>query len=81
VNEKLIIKVLTLVGLLAGLLGAVRLFNSIRPAPVNIKSTDGGEKVSLEVILDERLSRSGIKLMFWGFLAQFSAVFCQLFYY
>ncbi|MDD5430455.1 MAG: hypothetical protein PHE97_07055 [Candidatus Omnitrophica bacterium] len=77
---KVIIKILTLLGLFAGLLGAVKLFNAVKPNLVKAKSEDVSGEDS-RALLDENLSKHGIKLVFWGFLAQFSAVFCQLFYY
>ena len=71
---RVIIKLLTLTGLLAGLIGAIKLFNSV-------KSQSDSQEGVIEKLLDCELSKIGIKLMFWGFFAQFSAVFCQLFYY
>jgi hypothetical protein len=80
-SPKLIIKILTMVGLVGGLIGAIKLFNSVKPERESVKIVRGKKKKISEATLDEGLSKDGIKLIFWVFLAQFAAVFCQLFYY
>ena len=80
-SVKITIKLLTLLGLIAGLIGAMKLFNSIKSSKSTMAAIAAGKTSAFEAILDENLSKTGIKLIFWGFIAQFSAVFCQLFYY
>ncbi|MCQ9205270.1 MAG: hypothetical protein NG737_03035 [Omnitrophica bacterium] len=78
-----IIKYLTLLGLVAGLIGAVRLAYAVKPGRRSLPppEVDKDRRSNIEALLDGDIYRSGVRLIFLGFLAQFSAVFLQLFYY
>ena len=83
ISPKLVIKILTLLGLVAGLIGAVKLARAVKPGRRTILPPDIGKdrRLTLEALLEGDTYKSGIRLIFLGFLSQFFAVLCQLFYY
>lgn len=82
-SPKTIIKILTLVGLTAGLIGAARLLHAVKPGRRGLvpSEVDKDRRDNIEALLDGDIYKSGVRLIFLGFLSQFSAVLCHIFYY